>query len=168
VPPESLFASVRAAVRRLDPDQPVARLRTLTAIVDQTTSPRRFNLLLLTGFAAVAFVLAVVGIVGLEHETVAERRTEIGIRLALGATATSVVRLVLARAIVSVASGLVLGLGGAWLASRLLQQQLFRVSATDPAIYIGVAAGLGAAAIVAAWVPARRAARIDPTSVLRA
>jgi predicted permease len=168
VPPETLFAAVRAAVRRVDPDQPVARLRTLTAIVDQTTSPRRLNLMLLAGFASVAFILAVVGIVGLEHETVAERRTEIGIRLALGATATSVVRLVLIRAIVSVAAGIAIGLGGAWLASRLLQQQLFGVSATDPGIYAAVAAGLAGAALVAAWLPARRAARVDPTSVLRA
>jgi putative ABC transport system permease protein len=168
VPPESLFGAVRAAVRRLDPDQPVARLRTLSAIVDQTTSPRRFNLLLLGGFASVAFILAVVGIVGLEHETVAERRTEIGIRLALGATAASVVRLVLTRAMLSVGAGLAAGLGGAWLASRLLQQQLFGVSATDPGIYAAVAAGLAGAALLAAWLPARRAARIDPTSVLRA
>ena len=168
VPPESLFGAVRAAVRRVDPDQPVARLRTLSAIIDQTTSPRRFNLLLLGGFASVAFILAVVGIVGLEHETVAERRNEIGIRLALGATAASVVRLVLVRAMISVAAGLAIGLGGAWLASRLLQQQLFEVSATDPRIYAAVAAGLAGAAIIAAWLPARRAARVDPTSVLRA
>jgi ABC-type antimicrobial peptide transport system permease subunit len=124
--------------------------------------------LLLGGFASVAFILAVVGIVGLEHETVAERRTEIGIRLALGATAASVVRLVLTRAMISVAAGLAAGLGGAWLASRLLQQQLFGVSATDPGIYAAVAAGLAGAALLSAWLPARRAARIDPTSVLRA
>jgi putative ABC transport system permease protein len=165
--PESLFAAVRQAVRRVDPDQPVARLRTLSAIVDQTTSPRRFNLMLLGGFAMVAFVLAVVGIVGLEQETVAERRTEIGIRLALGATAGSVVRLVLTRAVVSVGAGLAIGVCGAWLASRLLQQQLFGVSATDPGTYTVVAAGLAAAALVAAWLPARRAARIDPTTTLR-
>jgi ABC-type antimicrobial peptide transport system permease subunit len=158
---------VRQAVRRVDPDQPVARLRTLSAIVDQTTSPRRFNLMLLGGFAMVAFVLAVVGIVGLEQETVAERRTEIGIRLALGATAGSVVRLVLTRAVVSVGAGLAIGVCGAWLASRLLQQQLFGVSATDPGTYTVVAAGLAAAALVAAWLPARRAARIDPTTTLR-
>jgi putative ABC transport system permease protein len=167
VPPETLFAAVREAVRRIDPDQPVARLRTLEAIVSQTTSPRRFNLALLGGFALVAFVLAVVGIVGLEHETVAERRGEIGIRLALGATTRSVVRLVLVRALFSVAIGLALGLGGAWLASRLLAQQLFGVRPTDPAIYAGVAIGLGVAAVLAAWLPARRAARVDPTTVLR-
>ena len=166
VPPDTLFAAVRGAVRRIDPDQPVARLRTLDAIVSQTTSPRRFNLALLGGFAVVAFVLAVVGIVGLQHETVAQRRSELGIRLALGATTSSVVRLVLARALASVAIGLALGLGGAWLASRLLTQQLYGVRATDPATYAGVAIGLGAAAVLAAWLPARRAAQVDPTTVL--
>jgi predicted permease len=166
VPPETLFAAVREAVRRIDPDQPVARLRTLDAIVSQTTSPRRFNLTLLGGFAGVAFVLAVVGIVGLQHETVVERRGEIGIRLALGATTSSVVRLVLMRALASVTIGLAAGLGGAWLASRLLTQQLYGVRPTDPAMYAAVALALGAAAVLAAWLPARRAARVDPTTVL--
>jgi ABC-type antimicrobial peptide transport system permease subunit len=144
----------------------VARLRTLDAIVSQTTSPRRFNLTLLGGFAGVAFVLAVVGIVGLQHETLAERRGEIGIRLALGATTSSVVRLVLQRALASVTIGLAVGLGGAWLASRLLTHQLYGVRPTDPAMYAAVALALGAAAVLAAWLPARRAARVDPTTVL--
>ncbi len=167
VPPETLFAPVRAAVRGLDPDQPVARLRTLNQLVDQTTSPRRFTLSLLGGFAALAFVLAMVGIVGLEHETVALRRAEIGIRLALGATPSSVVRLVLIRAILSVAVGLGVGLAAAWLASRVLQQQLFEIKATEPAVYTAVAVSLAAATLVAAWLPARRAAHVDPTIVLR-
>jgi predicted permease len=166
VPPDTLFAAVREAVRRIDPDQPVARLRTLEAIVSQTTSPRRFNLTLLGGFAGIAFVLAVVGIVGLQHETLAERRGEIGIRLALGATTSAVVRLVLVRALASVTIGLAVGLGGAWLASRLLTHQLYGVRATDPAMYAAVALALGAAAVLAAWLPARRAARVDPTTVL--
>ncbi|MFI5177047.1 MAG: ADOP family duplicated permease [Vicinamibacterales bacterium] len=167
VPPDTLFAPVREAVRRVDPDQPVARLRALTAVMNETTGPRRFNLLVLGGFAVVAFVLALVGIVGLEHETVAERRAEIGIRLALGATAGSVVRLVLTRALAWVAAGLGVGLAGAWFASRVLQQQLFGVTPTDPVIYLAVAFALGAAALLAAWLPARRAARVDPTTTLR-
>jgi len=167
VPPESLFMPVRDAVRRVDPDQPVARLRALPSVMNDTTSPRRFNLVLLGGFAIVALVLAIVGIVGLEHETVTERRTEIGIRLALGATAGSVVRLVLRRALLWVAAGLGLGLIGAWLGSRVLEQQLFGVTPTDPATYVAVASTLAAAAFLAAWLPARRAARVDPTATLR-
>ena len=167
LPPESAAAAIRTTARRVDPLQPVARLRRLDDIVGGSTASRRFDLVLLSSFAIMALVLAAIGIYGLLGQIVAQRSNEIGIRLALGATGGSVVRLVMRNAWVAVAAGAMMGLGGAWLASQLLQDFMFGVSPTEPRLYIGAAGALAAIALVAAWLPARRAARVDPTSALR-
>ncbi len=167
VPPESLFAAARAAVRRVDPSQPVARLRTLESVVGASLSERKFDLGLFAGFAVIALVLAGVGTYGLFAHLVEQRRSEIGIRMALGALPGSVVRLMLRRAIPTVGVGIAAGLLGVYLAADLMRHLVFSLSATDPFVYAGVAAGLAALALVAAWIPSRRAARVDPLRALR-
>ena len=167
LPPESAAAAIRTTVRQVDPLQPVARLRLLDDIVGGATASRRFDLVLLSSFAIMALVLAAIGIYGLLGQIVAQRSNEIGIRLALGATGASVVLLVMRNAWVAVAAGAMMGLGGAWLASQLLQGFMFGVSPTEPRLYVGAASALVTIALVAAWLPARRAARVDPTRALR-
>jgi len=166
-PTGALLPAVRQAVRAVDPDQPVARLRTMNDVIASTTSSRRFDLTLLASFALVALLLSAVGVYGLLSEVVAQRAPEIGIRLALGATPGSVVRLMLNNATLALAVGLAVGVSGAVAASRMLGQFLFRVSATEPSIYILVAAALAIVVLVAALVPARRAARVDPSRAIR-
>jgi len=167
VPPASLFQGTRAAVHRIDPDQPVARLRVLEDLVGASTAERRFDLSLFGGFAAIALVLAAVGTFGLFAHVVEQRTTEIGIRMALGALPGGVVRLILRRAWLAIGVGLTAGLAGAYEISNLLRHFLFNLSATDVRVYIGVAATLGAIALLAAWIPSRRAARVEPVEVLR-
>jgi predicted lysophospholipase L1 biosynthesis ABC-type transport system permease subunit len=167
VPPATMLSAVRTAVRRVDPDQPVARLRTLDELVSDTLATRRFNLDLVGSFALVALALSAIGIFGLLAHVVAERTREIGIRMALGAVPGSVVRLMLRRAWLAVAPGIAIGVGAAYLSSSVLRSLVFQVSPTSPAVYAWVATGLGAVAIIAAWIPARRAARVDPMRALR-
>lgn len=167
LPPTSIFNAVRTAVRRVDPDQPVARLRRLDDAVGSSLAERRFNLWLFAAFGAIALALASVGIYGLSAHLVARRRAEIGIRLALGAAPADVVRLVLRRAWLAVTLGIAAGLVGAFAVSGLLRHLLFALSPTEPVIYGGTAFVLGMIAMFAAWIPARRAARVDPAGVLR-
>ena len=167
IAPDSLAPAVRAAVRRVDPLQPVARLRTLDTVVGASVLGRRFDLLVLSSFAITALVLAAVGIYGLLGQVVAQRAGEIGIRLALGATGGSVVRLVMRSAWLSVACGAALGSAGAALASQVLRRFMFGVSPTEPRLYVAAVSVLAAVALVAAWLPARRAARVNPANALK-
>jgi predicted permease len=167
VRPDTLFPSIRAAVRAVDPDQPVANLKTMNDVIARTTSSRRFNLALLGSFALVALLLSAVGVYGLLSQVVAQRTREIGVRLALGATPKSVVRLMLKHAAIALAVALPIGLTGAFFATRLLKKFMFQMSHTDPAIYAGVAGTLALIVIAAAWLPARRAAAVDPADTIR-
>jgi putative ABC transport system permease protein len=166
VPPASIFAGVRAAVRRVDPDQPVANLRTLEALRRATVAGRRLDLSLVSLFTVMALVLSAVGIYGLLAQSVAQRTREIGVRLALGATPASVVALMMRAAWISVAAGAAAGLAGAYYAARILQGFVFGMSPTEPYLIAGVLAGVGGVALGAAWMAARRAARIDPVRTL--
>ena len=165
--PGALLGAIRDAVRSVDPDQPVARLRTMNEVISSTTASRRFDLILLSAFALVALLLSAVGVYGLLSQVVAQRAPEIGIRLALGATPGSVVRLMLNHATLALAFALPIGIGGAVLASRLLRRYMFKMSATDPTIYVAVAATLAMVVLLASWLPARRAARVDPAQAVR-
>ena len=167
VPPVSLFKATRAAVRRIDASQAVARLRVLEDLVGSSTAERRFNLSLFGGFAAIALVLAAVGTFGLFAHVVEQRTAEIGIRMALGALPASVVRLILRRAWLAIGVGLAAGLAGAYEISGVMRHFLFNLSPTDPRIYAGAAATLGVMALLAAWIPSRRAAEVEPVEVLR-
>jgi putative ABC transport system permease protein len=165
--PRSLAPAVRAAVRELDPRLPVHRIATVEELYGESTARRRFATTLLTAFAALALLLGTVGMYGVLSYAVAQRRREIGIRIALGARSTTVVGDVLRQALALTALGVVIGLAGALALTRLLGALLYEVSPADPATYVAVALLLAVVAAVAAWMPAWRATRIDPLVVLR-
>jgi putative ABC transport system permease protein len=167
-PSAGLAGAVRAAIRELDPDHPVAGLRPLDELVAASVARQRFAMFLFAVFSAVALVLAAVGIYGVMAYTVARRTGEIGIRIALGAEARDVVRLVLLQGARLVAFGIGLGLGGALLLTRLLGALLFGVAPHDPLTFGATAALLSGVAALACLLPARRATRIDPMTALRA
>jgi putative ABC transport system permease protein len=159
---------VRRKVRALDPLLPIARLRGMREIVGESLIRQRFNAELLSIFAAAALGLACVGIFGVMWSTVRRRRAEIGVRMALGAGPSRVVREVLGQGLRLIALGIGIGLAAAFALTRLMASLLFGVPPTDPATFLGVALLLGAAALLACWIPARRASRVDPMVVLRA
>jgi predicted permease len=166
--PNTLTTPLAAAVRAVDPDQPTYGVRTMDDIVRYATASRRFSTQLLGAFAALALVLAAVGIYGVMAFMVGQRTREIGIRIALGAHPGSVVRLVLGQALLLAAGGVVAGAAAALLVTRLLSGLLFEVRASDPFTYMLIAGLLALTAAVAAWRPAQRAASVDPISALRA
>ncbi|MDE3197370.1 MAG: ABC transporter permease, partial [Acidobacteriota bacterium] len=167
LPPDRMAASARRALREVDPHMPIGEFRTLQGLVDQAVSPRRFLVLLLGGFAGFALLLASLGIYAVISYSVSQRIQEIGIRMALGASARDVQRRVLLRTIALACAGLGCGLAAARLLSNRLEGMLFQVSAGDPATFGGMAALLLLVAATAGYFPARRAARSDPMSVLR-
>jgi putative ABC transport system permease protein len=167
VAPLSLTRSVSAAVASLDPELPVARLQTLDAIVARSVSEPRFYMLLLGAFAAMAVSLAALGIFGVMSHAVVQRRREIGVRVALGANPRDVLGMVLRQALLLALAGVGLGLLGALAFSRVIASLLFRLSPTDPTTLAAVALALTAVALLASYVPARRATRVDPLSALR-
>jgi putative ABC transport system permease protein len=165
--PLALAGAVRDAVRQVDPRQPIADLVSLDQALSRSTAPRRFSMTLLTVFAALAVLLALIGIYGITAYAVTQRTRELGLRMAIGARPVEVVGMLLRENLVLVIGGLVLGLAGAALATRVLRTMLFGVSTLDAVTFLGVASVLGGAAMLATWVPARRAARIDPIEALR-
>ena len=167
VAPTSVLSAVRREVAALDPNVPVFKVETLEEVVGQSVSQPRFYTLLLGIFAAVALALAGIGIFGVTAYGVAQRTRELGIRMALGATAGEVVGLVVRQGMRVAAAGVALGLVGALLATRALRSMLFGVGAGDPITLVGVTAFLAAVALLACWIPARRAARLDPMAALR-
>jgi ABC-type antimicrobial peptide transport system permease subunit len=164
----ALAPTVRAAVRSVDPSQPIVNLATMEDVVERSTAQRRFALLLFIAFGVVALLLASAGIYGVLAGRVAERTREIGLRSALGATPRSIVRMVMGEGAVLTGAGIVLGLGGALLLSRFLRALLYGVEPADPATLGAVAAVLTVVALAACLVPAVRALRIDPMAALRA
>jgi predicted permease len=165
--PERFAAVMQAAIRDIDPAIPLANVRTLDQVAARSLAPRRFTLELLGGFAVIALILAAIGVYGLLSELVAQRRAEIGVRVALGAEPRAIVGLVTAGALRAVSIGLVIGLAGAWAAGQVLRQFAFEVSPSSPAVFAGTAVLLAIVAGAAAFVPARRATRIDPIVALR-
>ncbi|HET9158064.1 MAG TPA: FtsX-like permease family protein, partial [Myxococcaceae bacterium] len=165
--PLSVVPAVREEVRRLDPDQPLAAVSTFESGVARAVAAPRLRTLLLGLYAAIALALAAIGIYGVIAVSVVQRTREIGIRLAVGASPRTVLRLFLGRGCVLAALGLVLGSIGAVVASRLARSLLFSVSPTDPLVFGGTALILGGTALLASYVPARRASRVDPMMTLR-
>lgn len=165
--PAAIVPQVRAVVAELDRNLPVYDVRLMQERVEDSLSARRLAMLVLTGFAVLALLLAVLGVYGVLSYSTRRRTHEVGIRLALGAVPNDVVRMVLRGGILLAASGLVAGLGGFLLLARLLSSMLYGVSPYDP-VTIGIGIGLVAmSATVAAFLPARRAARVDPIEALR-
>jgi predicted permease len=163
VPPATLVPVIRNRVAALDPQLPLGAVQALA----ESISPARMTSRLLLASGVLALVLAMIGLYGLVSYTVTQRWHEIGLRVALGASARDIVRLIVGRALALAAAGTAIGLAGAWVLSRLLSSQLFGVSPTDPTVFAGAAAAVGLVALAASYGPARRAARIDPVLALR-
>ncbi len=167
VTPRALVPAVEKVVRELDPELPVARVATLDEVVARSISEPRFYMVLLGAFAAMAVFLAALGIFGVLSYSVVQRSREIGIRVALGAHPRDVLRMVLGHAATLAVIGVLVGLAGALALSRAIGSLLFELSPTDPLTLGSMAVLLGAVALVASYLPARRATRVDPLIALR-
>ena len=165
--PASLAPAIRDAVGSLNRSVPVTDIQTMEDVITGANARPRFTLVLLATFATVALVLAAVGIYGVISYAVSRRTHEIGVRVALGASPAAVVRLIVAQGMRVVTVGVAVGLAGALIASRLMTQLVYGVRVTDPMTYGGVAVLLAAVALVASYIPARRATRIDPLVAMR-
>jgi putative ABC transport system permease protein len=167
LPPATLRQTIEAAVREADPSVPIVRLREMNAVFDESIRRPRLLAQLLGGFAGLALLLAAIGTYGVLSYMVAERRREIGIRMALGAGQRSVLGQVMKQGLVLTAVGVTGGLAGAFALNRLIASLLFGVRPTDPITIVAVVATIGLVAAVACWLPAWRASRLDPNVVLR-
>ena len=166
--PTVLIPAIRNAVWSVDKDQPIIRVATMDQLVAASEAQRHFALVLFEAFALVGLLLAATGIYGVLSGSVTERTREIGVRAALGASPAAILGLVLRQGMNLAGIGIVIGLVGALASSRALTTLLFGVSDRDPVTYAGVAAALLAVAAIACWIPARRAAQVDPAITLRA
>jgi putative ABC transport system permease protein len=166
-PPERFATALTKAIQEVDPEQPVFGVMPMEQLLANATAERRFSLFLLLLFAGLALVLSSVGIYGVMAYTTTQRRHEIGIRMALGAGSADVLSLVLGQGMRLVAIGLGVGLAGAWVLSRVLSSQMYGITARDPLTYGAVALLLAGVALLATYVPARRATRVDPMLALR-
>jgi putative ABC transport system permease protein len=166
--PLALAGSLRAVVSSLDPQLPVIEMRTLEAMVGERVASRRLLMILLGGFAALALGLSLIGVYGVMAYAVAQRTREIGVRMALGARRGDIVRAVLGDGSRLAGAGLVAGIALSLVATRALRGVLFGVTPTDPTTFAAVAAGMLTVALLACYLPARRAARVDPLAAIRA
>jgi len=167
VEPLSLSEQVRQTVWKVDPDQPMWKIRTVEFLVDRSVADRKFLMALMGIFAGLALVLTIVGLYGVITYLVNQRTQEIGIRMALGAQVRQILAMVLKQGMLLVLSGVALGLIASWLLTRLIARLLFQVSATDPIAFIGISMLLVVVALLACYLPARRATRVDPLQALR-
>jgi putative ABC transport system permease protein len=165
--PENLAAALRTQVRELDPNQPVTAVRTMSEILSRSVWQPRLYAILFGAFAVVALLLASVGIYGVMSYAVTQRTHEIGIRMALGAQRADVLRLVVGQGMWLALVGVGIGVLASLVLTRLMQSLLFSVTATDPATFTGVAVLLTFAALIACYIPARRATKVDPMIALR-
>ena len=164
----TLAPVARQAIWSVNKDMPVVRVSTMEAMLAATAAERHFALILFEAFALAALILAAAGIYGVLSGSVAERTREIGVRAALGASPGSILALVLRQGMTLTGIGLAIGLAGAFVATKAIAAMLFGVSRLDPVTYFGVIALLLAVSSAACWVPATRAARVDPATTLRA
>ena len=166
-PPAGVVASLKAAAAETDSIQPLSDVRTLQSIRDESLGADRLRTWLVLSFSALALLLAGIGIFGVIAYSVAQRTHEIGVRTALGATRGRVMALVIRQALVLTGIGLALGIGGAFAGTRFMSSLLFGVQPADPVAMVVAVLVLGAVALFAAWIPARRAAAVDPLVALR-
>ncbi|HEV2914607.1 MAG TPA: ABC transporter permease [Pyrinomonadaceae bacterium] len=165
--PLALSSAVKSAVQTMDKDLPVARIQTMQQVLDRSVSQPRFTMLLLVMFAVVALLLAAVGVYGVMAYSVTQRTHEIGIRMALGARRSDVIRLIVGQGIKLALVGVGLGMIGAFALTRVISSLLYNVSPTDPAVFAGVSVLLTMVSLLACFVPALRATRVDPVIALR-
>ena len=167
VEPLSISEPVRQAVWKVDSDQPMWKIRTVEFLVNRSTADRKFLMALMGIFATLALVLTIIGLYGVISYLVNQRTQEIGIRMALGAQMGDILRMVLKQGMVLVLTGVALGLAASWLLTRLMSQLLYQVSATDPLTFGGISLMLITVALLACYLPARRATKVDPLVALR-
>jgi len=167
MPPEQMENTLRATVRSIDPQLPLSQVQTMEHAISDSEAPRRFNTVLIASFAAVALLLAVLGIYSVIAFSVAQRVQEMAIRMALGSQRSGIVRLVVVSGAKLAAVGCTIGLAGAFAASHLLRSFLFGVSGIDPLVLTLAAASLLLLTLAASLLPARRAANVDLTQTLR-
>jgi predicted permease len=165
--PADMFAVVRQAVRETDPNVPMFDMKTLTAQVDNSLVTERLMAMLSAVFGGLATVLAAMGLYGVMAYVVARRTREIGIRMALGANRNTVVWLVMREVLLLSAVGVAIGLSSAWAVTRLVESQLFEVKPSDPITLVLATLGIVTVALLAGYLPARRASGVDPTTALR-
>jgi len=165
--PKSLAPAVQTSIYHLDKDQPLYRVMTMHQLVADSLATRRFSMTLLGLFAVAASLLAAVGLYGVLSYSITERRREIGVRMALGAQTSDVLKLVTAQGMRLALIGVVLGLLGSFALTRMMKSLLFGVGATDPVTFAVVALLLGVVGFVACYIPARRATKVDPLIALR-
>jgi putative ABC transport system permease protein len=163
----TLLAAVRREVTALDPNLPISNVRMMEEVIAQSLATRRFVLLLFGLFAGLALLVATIGIYGVLSASVSQRTRELGVRIALGATRSNVRRLIVGQGLKLVLSGLVIGLVSALALKRVIGKLLFGVSPTDPTTFLVIAFLMIAVALLACWIPARRATKVDPLSALR-
>jgi putative ABC transport system permease protein len=168
VPPESVTDEVRAAVKSVNPAIPLYNALAMEQVIDRSLASRRLNLGLLAVFAGMALVLSIAGLYGVISYLVAQRTRELGVRIALGAKKRDVIGLVMRQGASLTGAGILLGLFGAFVFTRVLGSFLYGVSARDPLTFVGFATVLAAVALLATWIPARRASRVDPIVAIRA
>jgi putative ABC transport system permease protein len=167
VAPLSLVSTVKEVVRSLDKNVPFSQVATMEQLLAKSVAPRRLNLSLLAVFAVIALALAMAGVYGVMSYTVATRTREIGVRVALGAQAKDVLRLVVVQGVKPALAGVAIGLIASFAMTRLMTKLLYGVSATDPLTFIAVTVLLIVVALLAALVPAQRATKVDPMVALR-
>jgi putative ABC transport system permease protein len=167
VEPLSLSEQVRRAVWKVDSDQPMWKIQTVESLVNRSLADRKFLLALMSVFAGLALLLTTIGLYGVISYLVNQRTQEIGIRMALGAQMSQIMRMVLKQGMLLVGAGVVLGLVAAWLVTRLMTKLLYQVSATDPVTFASIAVLLIVVAVLACYLPARRATKVDPLVALR-
>jgi putative ABC transport system permease protein len=165
--PISIAATIRAQIREIDASLPVTEVQTMAEVVSASGGPQRFNTVLLGSFAAVALLLAALGIGGVLATSVSRRTQEIGVRMALGAQRGEILRMVVRQGMLLALIGLAIGVPSALVLTRLLTSLLFQITPADPLTFAGVAALLVAVALAACYIPARRATRVDPMVALR-
>ena len=165
--PNLLAGSVRGVVKAADSELPIFRVRTMEQFVADSMTQRKFALLLICVFACLALLLSAIGLYGVMAYSVTQRTHELGLRMALGAQASDVLKLVVKQGMLLAVVGLALGVVGAIFLSRLMKTMLFNVSATDPLVFVGIALTLAAVALLACFIPARRATKVDPMVALR-
>ncbi|HKC88321.1 MAG TPA: FtsX-like permease family protein, partial [Blastocatellia bacterium] len=166
--PLSLVAAVKNAIYAVDKDQPVFKVITMEKLAAESITLRRVSMLLVGGLSALALILAAIGAYGVMTYTISQQRREIGLRLALGAQASDVMKLVIGQGMKPALVGMIIGLLASFALTWLIKSLLFGVSATDPATFVVISILLGGVALLACWIPARRATKVDPMIALRA